>query len=30
MSEQFDRLRQLLSVGATQDECLFYDCNDNN
>ena len=29
MSEQFDRLRQLLSVGATQDECLFYDCNDN-
>ena len=29
MSERFNRLRQLLTQGATSDECLFYDCNDN-
>ena len=29
MSEKFNRLKQLLSCGATQDECLFYECNDN-
>ena len=29
MSEQFERLRQLLSCGATSDECLFYECSDN-
>ena len=29
MSEQFKRLRQLLSCGATSDECLFYDCHDD-
>lgn len=29
MSEQFERLRQLLSCGATSDECLFYDCHDD-
>lgn len=29
MSEQFERLRQLLSCGATSDECLFYECHDD-
>lgn len=29
MSEQFNRLRQLLSQGATSDMCLFYECNDD-
>lgn len=27
--DKFNRLRQLLSLGATSDECLFYECNDN-
>ena len=29
MSDKFNRLKQLLAQGATSDECLFYDCNDN-
>ena len=29
MSEKFERLKSLLSCGATSDECLFYDCSDN-
>lgn len=28
-NKQFERLRQLLSGGCTDDECLFYECNDN-
>lgn len=28
-NKQFNRFKQLLSGGATYDECLFYECNDN-